>query len=151
MGSKRRRSRTKEKLGPPRAGTKRAVQGSRRTRLGLVFGVLLLGTAVGVVIWSDSRQGDEALEPAAERYEVSGDIVYVNNRHCAMSDSVIAEKDLGRFESRVTYDGPIKQFRGKTLVFNQCCANCIASFPKKWATERDQIMRKFGLAQAEAN
>ncbi|MBT8470455.1 MAG: hypothetical protein KJN97_17045 [Deltaproteobacteria bacterium] len=74
-----------------------------------------------------------------------GDVYHVNNRECAMSDSPIAEKDLGRFESRVVYDGPIERFKGKTLVFNQCCSMCIESFPKKWAAERDQIMAKFGL------
>ena len=62
-----------------------------------------------------------------------------------MTGSQLAEKDLGRFESRVVYDGPIERFRGKTLVFNQCCAMCIQSFPTKWAVERDQIMAKFGL------
>lgn len=74
------------------------------------------------------------------------DVYYVNNRQCAMSDSPIAEKDLGRFESRVVYDGPIERFNGKTLVFNQCCSMCIESFPKKWAAERDEIMAKFVLS-----
>ena len=111
-----------------------------------MLGTLLVAVAASAVIWSD-MQRDEVAEAAGTGYEVSGDVVHVNNRECAMSDSPIAEKDLGRFESRVTYDGPIERFQGKTLVFNQCCANCLESFPKKWAAERDQIMQKFGLAQ----
>jgi len=114
-----------------------------------VLGTLLVAAAASAVIWSESHPNESA-NAVESGYEVSGNVVYVNNRDCAMSDSLIAEKDLGRFESRVTYDGPIEQFRGKTLVFNQCCANCIESFPKKWAAERDQIMQKFLLTQDQA-
>ncbi len=116
--------------------------------LGLILGTLLAAVAASAIVWSE-RQQDATSNVAAHGYEVSGDVVYVNNRHCAMSDSPIAEKDIGRFESRVVYDGPIERFRGKTLVFNQCCANCIESFPKKWDEERDQIMQKLGLAQGQ--
>lgn len=140
----------------PRSGAKakpnptetRAQQKRNHRRLGLVSATLFVAAAVSVVIWSESRPGKPAIAADAG-YEVSGDLVHVNNRECAMGDSPIAEKDLGRFASRVTYDGPIEQFQGKTLVFNQCCAKCIDSFPEKWAAERDQIIQKFGLAQTE--
>jgi len=148
--AKRKRSRAK------RSGTKpnphpterRAQQKGKRERLGLVSAALLVAAAASVIIWSENQPGEPAIA-ADVGYEVSGDLVYVNNRECAMSDSPIAEKDLGRFESRVTYDGPIEEFSGKTLVFNQCCAKCIESFPEKWAAERDQIMQKFGLAHTQ--
>lgn len=94
------------------------------------------------------EQDDAARQFAAVDEGVS-DVYYVNNRECAMSDSPIAEKDLGRFESRVIYDGPIERFQGKTLVFNQCCSMCIESFPKKWAAERDEIMAKFVLSDVD--
>ena len=148
--SKRKRSRVKRASAKtrPRSQGKRAGRNKKWTRLALVLGTLLVAAAASTVIWSESQPSEAALA-AGNGYEVSGDVVYVNNRECAMSDSPIAEKDLGRFESRVTYDGPIERFQGKTLVFNQCCANCIESFPKKWVAERDQIMHKFGLAQGQ--
>lgn len=115
---------------------------------GRVVAILLVLGALAVVVWSESQR-DDATESTRAGYDVSGDIVHVNNRQCAMSDSPIAAKDLGRFESRVQYDGPIERFRGKTLVFNQCCPNCIKSFPAKWAKDRDQIMDRFGLTQSQ--
>jgi len=110
---------------------------------------------VGGSFWAQNAQRDavrqaEAAHAADAAHEAVSDVYYVNNRQCAMSDSPIAEQDMGRFESRVVYDGPIKRYQGKTLVFNQCCPMCITSFPKKWAEERDQIMAKFGLAEAHA-
>ena len=148
--SKRKRTsakRTSAKTQPRSAGN-RASRNGKRTQLALVLGTLLVAAGASAVIWSDGQRQDAA-NAAGNGYEIAGDVVHVNNRECAMSDSPIAEKDLGRFESRVTYDGPIERFQGKTLVFNQCCANCIESFPKKWAAERDQIMQKFGLAQGQ--
>lgn len=114
-------------------------QHRRRPWLGVAFVTLLAASAVSAVFWPRSEPPDAA-------HQMASDVYYVNNRECAMSDSPIAEKDLGRFQSRVVYDGPIERFQGKTLVFNQCCAMCIESFPKKWAAERDQIMEKFVLA-----
>ena len=143
--SRAKRSRAKAQPRPPSKG---AGQIKKRTRLGLVLGTLLVAAAASAVIWSETLP-NESPKAAESGYEVSGNVFYVNNRACAMSDTPIAEKDLGRFESRVTYDGPIDRFHGKTLVFNQCCANCIESFPKKWAAERDQIMQKFLLTQNE--
>ena len=144
----------------PRPQDGRAGQSKKRLWLGLVLGSLFVAATAGAVYWSTSQRNEaaKAAQAAAEAtrtaeaaaaakvgYEVVGDVVYVNNRQCAVTGSQLAEKDLGRFESRVTYDGPIERFKGKTLVFNQCCPMCIASFPKKWAAERDEIMRKFGL------
>lgn len=148
--TKRKRSRVKRTRveTQPRARGKQVSRNSKWTGLALVLGSLSVAAAASAIIWSENQR-HEAAKAVESGYEVSGDVVYVNNRTCAMSDSPIAEKDLGRFQSRVTYDGPIERFQGKTLVFNQCCANCIESFPKKWAAERDQIMRKFGLAQGE--
>ncbi len=78
-------------------------------------------------------------------YEVQGDTVYVNNRICAYSGSLMSQEQLGRFVSNVRYDGPDEKFRGKTLVFNQCCGMCLSAFPEKWERERDSIMRFHGL------
>lgn len=146
--AKRKRSRVEpgSPLQGPRTWRKLASGKTRWTRLALLLGTLAVATAISVVIWSENEP-HVATEAVESGYEILGDVVYVHNRTCAMSGSPIAEKDLGRFESRVSYDGPIERFRGKTLVFNQCCANCIESFPKKWAAERDQIMANFGLTQ----
>lgn len=119
-------------------------------RIGRLMVSLLAASVVGGALWAQWRQPGSvdaigAAEEADAAEQVVSDVYYVNNRQCAMSDSPIAEKDMGRFESRVVYDGPVEKFQGKTLVFNQCCSMCIESFPKKWATERDQIMAKFGL------
>lgn len=78
-------------------------------------------------------------------FEIRGDIVQVNNSICAQSGSQMAPETLGKFTSRVVYDGPDERFRGKTLVFNQCCHGCVLKFPAKWAAERDRIMRFHGL------
>ncbi len=94
---------------------------------------------------SQAQTSEAAGELAS--YRADGDVVFVNNHICAVSGSPLDPHTLGRFVSRVRYDGPIEKFRGKTLVFNQCCAMCIESFPKKWAMERDQIMRFHGLAR----
>ncbi len=86
---------------------------------------------------------DEAGEKAP--YRIEGDVVYVNNRLCAVSHSPLNPHKLSQFVSRVKYDGPAKDFRGKTLVFNQCCDMCIGKFPSMWTQERDTIMRFHGL------
>ncbi len=85
-------------------------------------------------------------EPAEmARYEVQGDTVMVNNTICAYSRSPIGTELLGQYQSRVRYEGPIAAFRGKTLVFNQCCPMCVDAFGEKWEAERDQIMKFHGL------
>jgi uncharacterized protein HemX len=117
--------------------------------IGVVFVSLLVAVAIGGGgFWAQSEQRDAA-EQADAAEQVVSDVYHVNNRQCAMSDAPIAEKDMGRFESRVVYDGPIERLQGKMLVFNQCCSMCIESFPKKWAAERDQIMAKFGLTDVD--
>lgn len=142
---------TKSQSSPPcHGGEKR----SSHLRIGRLLVSLLAAGVVAGALWAQWRQpGSTDAVGAAEETDaleqVVGDVYYVNNRQCAMSDSPIAEKDMGRFESRVVYDGPIEQFQGRTLVFNQCCSMCIDSFPKKWAAERDQIMAKFGLTDAD--
>lgn len=153
----------KRRKATPRRQASRQTQSSspshgkktHRTRwVGLAVVGLVAASAVGGVLWTRAESGS-ANEQAytAERggatEQAVSDVYYVHNRQCAMSDSPIAEKDMGRFESRVVYDGPIERFRGKTLVFNQCCSMCIESFPAKWAAERDQIMAKFGLADVQ--
>jgi hypothetical protein len=80
-----------------------------------------------------------------ERPEVVGDVVIVHNRRCAMNGAPIPPEALGRWTSRVLYDGPVDAYRGKTLVFNQCCPDCVDSFPALWAQDRDRIMREMGL------
>lgn len=79
-------------------------------------------------------------------YKIEGDTVLVNNTICAQMGSPLSADFMGKFTSEVFYDGPIEQFKGKKLIFNQCCEHCAGNFPKKWATERDQIMLTHGLA-----
>lgn len=148
--SKPAKRRTRKAL-PSREGRRRQRHSSRVwTAAALV--ALAGGAALGgAALWAqvEPRSAPQEIDTAehnAAAERLVGDVYYVNNRQCAISDSPIAENDLGRFESRVVYDGPIERFKGKTLVFNQCCSMCIESFPEKWAAERDQIMAKFGLA-----
>ncbi len=88
---------------------------------------------------------DQAKRAAPGGYTIEGDVVFVNNHTCAVSGSPLADKDLTKFQSRVAYDGPVEEFKGKTLVFNQCCNMCIKSFPDMWAKDRDTIMLAHGL------
>lgn len=85
------------------------------------------------------RQGERA------PYHIDGDRVLVNNRICAVSRTPMPVDSLGTYVSEVEYDGPIEQFRGKRLVFNQCCEMCVKSFPAQWASGRDEIMKFHGL------
>lgn len=78
-------------------------------------------------------------------YRVEGDTVFVNNRICAVSHSPLDPHNLDRFVSRVKYNGPIAKFKGKTLLFNQCCEMCIQNFPSLWKSERDAVLRFHGL------
>ena len=142
------------KASSSREGRRRQRHSSRAWTVAALLALAVGGAVGGAALWAQVGPRSTPVEidaaeqnTAAER--LVGDVYYVNNRQCAMSDSPIAEEDLGRFESRVIYDGPIERFKGKTLVFNQCCSMCIESFPKKWAAERDQIMAEFGLTSAD--
>lgn len=88
---------------------------------------------------------DESLGETA-RYVVDGDTVLVNNELCGVSRTRMGPETLGKFVSRVTYSGPNEEFRGKTLLFNQCCAMCLDRFPKRWADDPDEILAFHGLA-----
>ncbi len=109
------------------------------------------GVALATTLGACKSNKSETIEPEvsrqtiSSRYTIDGDVVHVNNRKCAMSGSPLAENNLEEFQSRVQYDGPVEEFKGKTLVFNQCCNMCIKNFPGKWATERDAIMQEHGL------
>ena len=89
----------------------------------------------------------------AERGEVvtpmiMGNMVHVNNKICASSHTVMAEQDIGKFTSRVTYEGPDPKYgklKGKTLVFNQCCTDCIKRFKTQWKENPEAIMEFHGL------
>lgn len=143
MGQAKRRRRQQLRTKSGKTSPEGAKSRTPGRRIGLAIAALLVAVAaVSVVVGSPRSERDES------GFEVVDDVVYVNNRKCTMSGSTIAEEDLGRFESRVEYDGPIERFRGKTLVFNQCCPKCIEDFPAKWAVERDDIMRAFGLAHS---
>ncbi len=159
--SRTKRRHAKTKRSPAKAPTQATDHGAgkrgKRVWIGAAFVALLAASAVGGVLWAqvgqraatervDAADHRDAAQQADPVQPAESDVYYVNNRQCAMTGSELAEKDLGLFESRVVYDGPIERFQGKTLVFNQCCSMCIESFPKKWAVERDQIMAKFGLA-----
>lgn len=87
----------------------------------------------------DSTVGEKA------PYEIKGDKVHVNNELCAVSRTPMRKSQLGQYTGEVKYDGPDPKFKGKTFVFNYCCAMCQASFPEKWAAGKDEIMRYHGL------
>lgn len=153
MAGKKQKSKRRKQASPNPQSSSLSDGGKERSSrwwVGLLVLSVGAAVAVGGALWTraGSRGGAPEVE-AAQRADAAeqaiNEVYYVNNRQCAMSDSPIAEKDMGRFESRVVYDGPIERFQGKTLVFNQCCSMCIESFPKKWAAERDEIMAKFGL------
>ena len=78
-------------------------------------------------------------------FRVEGSIVKVNNRLCAVSRTRMAEGALGQFVSRVAYKGPSERFRGRIMVFNQCCAGCVQTFPKLWAERSEEILSFHGL------
>lgn len=88
-----------------------------------------------------------AQPPRGERapWRIDGDRVLVNNRVCAVSRTPMPEAGLGTYVSEVAYEGPIQVFRGKRMVFNQCCGMCVESFPTLWAAKRDEIMKFHGL------
>lgn len=81
------------------------------------------------------------------QYEIIGDTVYVHNRLCAVSHSPLAEDKLGKFVSKVAYQGDDPRFKGKQMVFNQCCKMCIKSFPTMWAEDPDSVLAFHGLQQ----
>lgn len=118
---------------------------------GAVFAVLFLRPAQRVNV---SPAPQFAKQPAnlppgvreQAAYKIEGDTVFVNNTICAQMGSPLSADFMGKFTSEVYYDGPIEQFKGKKLIFNQCCEHCAGNFPKKWAAERDQIMLTHGLA-----
>lgn len=82
------------------------------------------------------------------KYKIIGDTIYVNNHICASSHSPMEKEALGIFTSKVKYNGTdplFKKFKGKTLVFNQCCEGCIQAFPKQWADGAEEILAFHGL------
>lgn len=78
-------------------------------------------------------------------YTVEGDVVRVNNTRCAVSRSPLDPVKLDAFTSTVAYEGADPRFRGKKMVFNQCCAMCNERFPALWAADPDGILRYHGL------
>lgn len=77
--------------------------------------------------------------------EIRADVIYVNNRRCALSGRVIPPEYRGRYQQRVRYDGPIDRYRGKTLVFDLGGYECARVFPAHWDEESAAIMREHGL------
>ncbi len=80
-------------------------------------------------------------------FVVEGDLVKVNNTHCGVTRSPMGPETLGRFTTRVAYEGADPRFRGKTFEFNQCCGMCIEKFPQIWAERADEILAYHGVAQ----
>ncbi len=78
-------------------------------------------------------------------YVIDDEMVYVNNQLCAVSHSALLKHEVGKYSSRVEYDGDYPLFKGKTLIFNQCCEKCVNAFPEKWKRERDHVLRYHGL------
>jgi hypothetical protein len=81
-------------------------------------------------------------------FEIKGDTVKVNNSICASSGSPMDKSTLGDFTNNVTYEGndpKFAKYKGKTLVFNQCCGGCIAKFPGQWKENPEKIMAFHGL------
>ncbi|NOY27231.1 MAG: hypothetical protein GXP62_15285 [Oligoflexia bacterium] len=81
------------------------------------------------------------------QYEIVGDTVYVHNHLCAVSHSPLADDKLDKFVSTVTYQGDDPRFKGKQMVFNQCCNMCIKRFPAMWAEDPNSILAFHGLQQ----
>lgn len=92
----------------------------------------------------------EAAEEVGEqaRWTVEGDTVHVNNHLCAVSHSPLDVKKLDKFQSRVAYTGDDPRFKGKEMVFNQCCAMCIQSFPGQWEDGSEAVLKFHGLAES---
>jgi hypothetical protein len=78
-------------------------------------------------------------------FVVEGDVVHVNNHLCGVSRSAMGPETLGRFVSRVVYQGADPRFQGKTFEFNQCCGGCLAKFPELWAQHADEILAFHGV------
>jgi len=78
-------------------------------------------------------------------FEIKGDIVQVNNQYCAASHSWMKKEDLGKWTNTVEYKGSNPKFKGKKLVFNQCCGMCLERFPPMWEKDQDGIMKFHGL------
>lgn len=79
---------------------------------------------------------------------VMGKMVHVNNRICASSHTPMTEGSLGQFTSQVVYEGSdprYAKFKGKTLIFNQCCTDCITKFKAQWKDNPEAIMQFHGL------
>ncbi|HLB59423.1 MAG TPA: hypothetical protein VJL87_05005 [Bdellovibrionota bacterium] len=93
-----------------------------------------------------SSQTDDVGEQS--EFKISGDKVEVNNHICASSKSPMEQEGLGRFTSEVVYQGSdprFAKFKGKKLIFNQCCEGCVAKFPEQWAENPEVIMAFHGL------
>jgi hypothetical protein len=78
-------------------------------------------------------------------YVIQGDTVNVNNQYCAATHSLMDKKGLGEWTNTVEYKGTNPKFKGKKLVFNQCCGMCIQRFPGMWEKEQEKIMKFHGL------
>lgn len=77
-----------------------------------------------------------------------GTMMHVNNKICASSHTPMVENDIGKFTSTVVYSGSnpkFIKFKGKTLIFNQCCSDCIEKFKTQWKENPEAIMEFHGL------
>lgn len=82
------------------------------------------------------------------QYVVKDDVVNVNNTLCAESRGPLGKEVMGKFTSTVKYTGndpKFKKFKGKNLVFNQCCPMCAAKFDGKWKENAEEIMTFHGM------
>lgn len=124
---------------------------------------LIALAAFGIAVLAASAQFDPVGTRSAEDvvsfdgegevapYVIDGETVYVNNGLCAVSHSRLDPQNLNEFTSRVRYDGPLEAFRGKTLVFNQCCEMCIKKFPDMWEENSDKILKYHGVLPQRQN
>ena len=77
-----------------------------------------------------------------------GNMVHVNNKICASSHTRMDAKDVGKFTSKVVYRGSdpkYAKYKGKKLIFNQCCTDCIIKFKTQWKENPEAIMEYHGL------
>jgi len=78
-------------------------------------------------------------------YLIEGDTVFVNNQYCASSRTLMAKENLGKWISTVEYTGENPKFKGKKLIFNQCCSGCMQAFPTQWQDNSKGILHFHGL------
>ena len=111
----------------------------------MVWGSLAI-FCLSVLVISCTKKKEEPLTGEKAPFQVVDDTVHVNNSHCAVSHSQMKGEDLGKWTNTVEYQGANEKFKGKKLVFNQCCEMCLKQFPEMWEESADEILKYHGLS-----